>query len=297
LIFSLGNGKDPVVAEALAHNMRTRAAALVDEMKRAAAVDDVAGQSVAAEAPVAAEEEGDDEDAVVDDDDNDNEVETDEEEDKDEEDNAHHSDSVGSADQADSEQQLQPQPEPSGALKANLELFGGGGEAGSPRRKQKPVDVIKLVEDNDRSVTEVDFGGSTIFALKSLVLTEQLCDALKASTHVKVLDLTDCGLTDACAAMVGEMFSANTSITKCVLNKNKIKDEGCTALAHGLTHNTTLREIELFGQEGGRKWGEGCLVQWLEMYKTNVSIMRVNWCAFILSVCRCSSACTVVTLM
>ena len=95
---------------------------------------------------------------------------------------------------------------------------------------------------------------------------------------MRVVDLTDCGLNDACATMVGEMLAVNTTIQKFVLNKNKIKDEGCAALANGLAHNTTLREIELFGQEGGRKWGEGCLVQWLEMYKTNVTIIRVNWC-------------------
>ena len=167
------------------------------------------------------------------------------------------------------------------SLKANMALFGGAAEDGpSPRKKkQKPAELIKLIEEDDASLTEADFAGSTIYALKSQVLTEQLCNALKSSTHVRVVDLTDCGLNDACAAMVGEMLAANKSIQKCVLNKNKIKDDGCTALANGLAHNTTLREIEIFGQEGGRKWGEGCLVQWLEMYKTNVTIIRVNWCA------------------
>ena len=92
-----------------------------------------------------------------------------------------------------------------------------------------------------------------------------------------MVDLTDCGVNDACASMIGEMLSVNSSIQKCVLNKNLIKDDGCAALANGLAFNTTLREIEVFGQEGGRKWGEGCLFQWLEMYKTNVTIIRVNW--------------------
>ena len=41
--------------------------------------------------------------------------------------------------------------------------------------------------------------------------------------------------------------------------------------------NIGQKDNEVFGQEGGRKWGEGCLTQWLEMYKTNVTILRVNW--------------------
>jgi hypothetical protein len=166
------------------------------------------------------------------------------------------------------------------ALQQNMDLFGGGGgEAPSPRKKMKAAEIIKLIEKNDPSLTVADFAGSTIYALKAVPLTEQLCAALKASTHVKEVNLEDCGVNDACCVMLGEMLSTNTSIKKCVLNKNKIKDEGCTALANGLATNTTLREIEVFGQEGGRKWGEGCLVQWLEMYKTNVTIIRVNWCA------------------
>ena len=41
--------------------------------------------------------------------------------------------------------------------------------------------------------------------------------------------------------------------------------------------NTTLREINLFGQQGGKKWGEGTLTEWLEAYKTNVSLLNVIW--------------------
>ena len=47
------------------------------------------------------------------------------------------------------------------------------------QKKQKPAEIIKLIEDNDPSLTEADFAGSTIFALKSQTLTEQLCAALR----------------------------------------------------------------------------------------------------------------------
>ena len=58
------------------------------------------------------------------------------------------------------------------------------------------AELIKLIEEDDASLTEADFAGSTIYALKSQVLTEQLCNALKSSTHVRVVDLTDCGLNE-----------------------------------------------------------------------------------------------------
>ena len=47
------------------------------------------------------------------------------------------------------------------------------------QKKQKPAEIIKLIEENDPSLTEADFAGSTIFALKSQTLTEQLCAALR----------------------------------------------------------------------------------------------------------------------
>ena len=61
------------------------------------------------------------------------------------------------------------------SLKANMALFGGAADGPSPRtKKQKPGELIKLVEENDPGTTEVDFSGSTIFALKSAALTEQV---------------------------------------------------------------------------------------------------------------------------
>ena len=164
------------------------------------------------------------------------------------------------------------------ASEDKMALFGGGGGGAEPKKKKmKAAEIIELVEKNDPTMTECDFNASTIFALKAPALTEQLCAALRTNEHVKVVDLTDCGINDACCVMIGELMKENKFIQKLVLNKNKIRDDGCTALANGLAHNITLREIEVFQQEGGRKWGEGCLTQWIEMYKTNVTILRVNW--------------------
>jgi len=41
--------------------------------------------------------------------------------------------------------------------------------------------------------------------------------------------------------------------------------------------NSTLRQINVFGQKGGTKWGEPCLGQWVAMYATNVTLLNIVW--------------------
>ena len=116
-----------------------------------------------------------------------------------------------------------------------------------------------------------------LFAIKPLEWTEKLCEAMAGNTALVSLDLSDCALDDKCCDLLGAVLEADQKLEKLILNKNAIRDGGCAKLATSLARNITLREIELFGQTGGRKWGEGCLVTWLEMYKTNFSLIRVNW--------------------
>ena len=154
-------------------------------------------------------------------------------------------------------------------------MFGGGGGGEAVKKKEHPK---KLCEDIAAgAITEADFAGSSIYAIKPHDWTEKLCAALVGNTTLKKLNLQDCQINDDDSAMLGAMLATNKHIAILVLNKNKIRDGGCIELANGLRTNCTLREIELFQQEGGRKWGEGCLTTWLDMYKTNVSILRVNW--------------------
>ena len=46
---------------------------------------------------------------------------------------------------------------------------------------------------------------------------------------------------------LSEMLAVNTTLENLDLENNGIKDAGCTALAHGLAHNTALRSINVFG--------------------------------------------------
>ena len=171
------------------------------------------------------------------------------------------------------------------SLAANMAMFGGAagdGGSGSPsprgrRKKLGAADCIAAIAANDPEMkTCTDLAASTVFSMKSNEYTDKLCAALSKNTQLTDLDLSDCGLTDANAVSLAQTLSAS-SLVKLNLNKNKIRDEGCSAIAKALATNTTLREIELFGMQGGGKWGEGCVATWLEMYKTNITLLRINW--------------------
>jgi hypothetical protein len=73
------------------------------------------------------------------------------------------------------------------------------------QKKQKPAEIIKLIEENDPSLTEADFAGSTIFALKSQALTEQLCAALRyeSSAQEQIALIHRCCATHLLAAELG----------------------------------------------------------------------------------------------
>ena len=161
-------------------------------------------------------------------------------------------------------------------LAGRADMFGGaGGGGGGFKKKPHPSALIESIAKN--ACESADFGSSSIFAIKPLEWTEKLCEAMAGNTALVSLDLSDCALDDKCCDLLGAVLEADQKLEKLILNKNAIRDGGCAKLATSLARNITLREIELFGQTGGRKWGEGCLVTWLEMYKTNFSIIRVNW--------------------
>jgi|EP01049_Picozoa_sp_SAG25_P013252 hypothetical protein len=168
-----------------------------------------------------------------------------------------------------------------------MALFGGGAgdshggsDSPSPRSPGKRMtasETISRIASNDPEMSGVSLAKSTVFAMKANEYTEKLCAAMAQNTHMTSLDLTECGITDAGAALLGAQLAHNSTLLKLVLNRNAIKDTGCEAITRGLSTNSTLREIEIFGQHGGSKWGEGCLSEWLEMYKTNVTLLRINW--------------------
>lgn len=75
--------------------------------------------------------------------------------------------------------------------------------------------------------------------------------------------------------MLAEGLAANTSITVLDLQKNRINNDGGTALAKGIANNKSLLEINLMNQVG--RWGDQCLDAFLAMFETNITLLKITW--------------------
>ena len=75
--------------------------------------------------------------------------------------------------------------------------------------------------------------------------------------------------TPACASRVRALMHSR------VWQKNRINNDGGSALAKGIANNTTLVEINLMNQPS--RWGDGCLDAFLAMFDTNITLLKINW--------------------
>jgi hypothetical protein len=105
--------------------------------------------------------------------------------------------------------------------------------------------------------------------------TSQISSAIKKNKYLKQLRLEGCGLGDREAAVLADGLAVNTSITVLDLQKNRINNDGGTALAKGIASNKSLVEINLMNQVG--RWGDGCLDAFLAMFDTNITLLKITW--------------------
>jgi hypothetical protein len=68
----------------------------------------------------------------------------------------------------------------------------------------------------------------------------------------------------------------NTTVVLLDLEKNKIDNEGAATLALMMRQNSTIREVNLFGQ-AGRAFGDACLTSFVDMFGFNVTLTKIIW--------------------
>jgi hypothetical protein len=56
---------------------------------------------------------------------------------------------------------------------------------------------------------------------------------------------------------------------------SSIIQDGASAIARGIAHNTTLESINLMNQTHSR-WGDKCLDDFLEMFNFNMTLLKVH---------------------
>ena len=146
-------------------------------------------------------------------------------------------------------------------------------EESNKRFNSSPKSAVEAVKANDPSYTIVDLSGNTIFSMKHREYTEQLAEGLRTNTYVKEIHLARCDLDAKDAALLGSALEQNDSVEVLDLEKNKINNDGATALANSLKHNKRLTELILLGQPN--QFGDACLEMFIELFDYNVTLTKV----------------------
>jgi len=135
--------------------------------------------------------------------------------------------------------------------------------------------IIMKLEENDASLTQVDFSNNSSYSMKATQYTEQIAKALETNTVLEELKLVNCNILDIGAKALGEALKKNQTLKLLDLSKNKIGSDGVIALADGLRENKTLTDLGLLNQSA--KPGEGALSSVVEMFEHNTTLKNINW--------------------
>ncbi len=79
----------------------------------------------------------------------------------------------------------------------------------------------------------------------------QIVEGLRNNNSLKILELSNCGLDDADAVLLGQLLCDHPNILELYIARNKITDDGISEFAGMLPHITSLRRISLWGNPFG----------------------------------------------
>ena len=101
-----------------------------------------------------------------------------------------------------------------------------------------------------------------------------LAEAIKHNLTIRQLDLSGSyiGFGD-CTIVLADAIKHNSTITHLNLSCNRLRLEGCTALAEAIKHNSTIRQLDLSGTNPG--FGD-CNIVLADAVKHNSTITHLN---------------------
>ena len=101
--------------------------------------------------------------------------------------------------------------------------------------------LVEMLQVN-RSLQILNFKGNTeIGDLGAFYIAE----GLKRNSSVKILNISDCGLTAKGAELIANMLGKNKAVQTLKINRNNLSDVGIISLAHALISNASLLELNL----------------------------------------------------
>mmetsp|Transcript_9984 Transcript_9984/g.11607 ORF Transcript_9984/g.11607 Transcript_9984/m.11607 type:complete len:307 (-) Transcript_9984:311-1231(-) len=141
-----------------------------------------------------------------------------------------------------------------------------------------PKVAVEEVTENNPDLRTVEFRNNAMYHMKPDELTCNLAKGLALNTCLVELSLVECQVGDMGAAALGDALSQNKALIKLDLEGNRIKSDGATAIAVGLKNNTTLRSLNMLNQLAGRStFGDACLSEFINMFETNVTLLKISW--------------------
>merc|ERR1719263_633943 len=112
--------------------------------------------------------------------------------------------------------------------------------------------------------------------MNSTAALEKLCEPLKNSKSIKVVNLSECEITDDGCKHLADVLRSNHVIEELILEKNKIASEGAKLLADALISNKGLRTLNLM-QQAVKNFGEDTLERFITMFNDNITLTKIQW--------------------
>ena len=139
-----------------------------------------------------------------------------------------------------------------------------------------PGDAISRLGANDPTLVTCDLSKNAVLSMKVHELLPQFAKALESNTACTDLNLSACNIDDAGVAALAKGLSANSGLQTLNLEGNTIKDGGAQELAKALATNKHLSTLNLLNQKGSR-FGDSTLGEFLTMFETNVTLLKIVW--------------------
>lgn len=157
---------------------------------------------------------------------------------------------------------------------------GGGACAPNPAvmslqhaKESKVLDLLKKLDENDRSTQAVDLSGSTVFREKSVKMCASLADALGRNTRMTSLNLSNCSIGDVSAKQIAAAIRDNATLFDLNLSYNKLGRPGLIAIGHALGTNVGLKSISL----ANHRVDSSVAQAYVQMFYTNVTLLTLTW--------------------
>ena len=139
-----------------------------------------------------------------------------------------------------------------------------------------PGDAISRLGANDPTLVTCDLSKNAVLSMKVHELLPQFAKALESNTACTDLNLSACNIDDAGVAALAKGLSANSGLQTLNLEGNTIKDGGAQELAKAIASNSHLSTLNLLNQKGSR-FGDSTLGEFLTMFETNVTLLKIVW--------------------